>query len=172
MAWRRLLRSSGLWKITVQRVSEQGDIHAWIERDGPPSSKFQAGDANEEMTLTVPGTDSASSPSGRSPRYSDHGWRRILDTDRLATIARSLSWRRRASASGPPAAKPPTMSSKRAGPAWPRLMWPEPWRSSSRKWRVPAGPLQVRRRLAPLSGRRRRTTPGFTIGGTDTVSST
>ena len=43
-------------EITAQRVSEQGDIHAWIERDGPPSSKFLGGHANEEMTLTVPGT--------------------------------------------------------------------------------------------------------------------
>ena len=42
-------------EITAQRVSEQGDVQAWIERDGPPTSKF-LNHANEWMTLTVPGT--------------------------------------------------------------------------------------------------------------------
>jgi endonuclease G len=42
-------------EITAQRVTEQGDMHAWIERDGPPSSKF-LNHWNERMTLTVPGT--------------------------------------------------------------------------------------------------------------------
>jgi subtilisin family serine protease len=42
-------------EITAQRVSEQGDIHAWIERDGPPTSRF-LNHSNEKMTLTVPGT--------------------------------------------------------------------------------------------------------------------
>ena len=42
-------------EIAAQRVSEQGHIHAWIERDGPPNSRFR-NHANENRTLTVPGT--------------------------------------------------------------------------------------------------------------------
>lgn len=42
-------------EIEAQRVSQQGEIHAWIERDGPPNSRFH-NHANERMTLTVPGT--------------------------------------------------------------------------------------------------------------------
>jgi endonuclease G len=42
-------------EITAQKVSEQDDIHAWIEREGPPSSRF-LNHASEKMTLTVPGT--------------------------------------------------------------------------------------------------------------------
>ncbi len=42
-------------EINAQRVSEQGDIHAWIERNGPPTSRFLS-HSSEKMTLTVPGT--------------------------------------------------------------------------------------------------------------------
>jgi len=42
-------------EITAQRVAKEGDIHAWIERDGPPNSRF-LNHLTEEMTLTVPGT--------------------------------------------------------------------------------------------------------------------
>ena len=46
-----------VWSLEIegQRVTQQGEIHAWIERDGPPSSRF-LNHANERMTLTVPGT--------------------------------------------------------------------------------------------------------------------
>jgi subtilisin family serine protease/tetratricopeptide (TPR) repeat protein len=45
------------WKLEIkaQRVSEQTDLHAWIERDGPPTSRF-VNHAEDTMTLTVPGT--------------------------------------------------------------------------------------------------------------------
>jgi endonuclease G len=46
-----------VWSIEIEahRVIQQGEIHAWIERDGPPRSRFPK-HASERMTLTVPGT--------------------------------------------------------------------------------------------------------------------